>query len=61
MINTQVNPSNWKEIREFKKILADLRNMGKERIMERIDAMNRGEAIEQNDILSSILKSASNL
>ena len=54
-----MNPSNWSEINRLKMMLKYLRNVGRDKILERINAMNRGEAIEQDDILSSILKSAS--
>ena len=54
-----MKPSNWSEINKVKMMLKYLRNVGREKIIERINAMNRGEAIEQNDILSGILMSAS--
>ena len=52
-------PSNQKEIKEFRQIIKYLRDMGRNKILERVNAFKNNEHMP-DDILSSILSDMSN-
>lgn len=54
----QFRPLKHSEVNEFRKMTRYLREMGKEKIVERIDTYSNEDNIS-NDILSSILASFS--
>lgn len=57
----RINPYNWKKLKDLKKMIRYLRQVGRDKILERINVYKEQESAEANDILSSILKSYSQL
>lgn len=52
-------PTKQKEVKEFHNIVQNLREIGRNKILERINAFKNNEHLP-DDILSAILKSNSN-
>ena len=52
-------PSKQKEVKEFREIIKYLRDMGRNKILERVNAFKNNEHMP-DDILSSILSDMSN-
>ena len=57
--NFQYRPIKYREVRDFKRIARFVRKIGRDKIMERIKAMENNEHVP-NDILTSILEGFSN-
>jgi hypothetical protein len=53
--------SSINDIKEFKTSIDYIRNIGREKILERLNAMKNEEHIPTDDILASILKNWSNI
>lgn len=56
----KIRPSKYSKVQEFRKVLAYIRTLGKEKILERISELTNNE-LTPNDILSSILEALSNI
>lgn len=59
MFDFKYMPSKQKEIKEFSEIIKYLRDMGRNKIIERVNAFKNNEHMP-DDILSSILSDMSN-
>lgn len=57
-INLQYNPLRFRKINEFKSLVKFIRKVGKDKLIERINAFKNNEHMP-DDILSSILQSYS--